>query len=348
MNLVLQYERRDRRISIRTIYLLMFKDANVAVFLSQLLYWSTRGSLDGGWIYKKADEWEAETGLTRKKQERARRILKDANVLEEVLTGVPPVLHFRVNEVALDNLEYEFVSSLEGEINFYQRGKLNSTDGGNRIPPKGENNTYSTSDSTKEDIAVGEPTADHTETRSRKKSDLDRIKDELFLTFVRNARLVEELLPAEGAPRNKLFYTPLLKLYTYYRPKNTMPDGSKSKKVYNYDNDAMDKCTAVIKEAVARHTAPSKKHPNGLTIKSVESVTYLFGEILREEKGGTRDAKKQIRAAIVRYGRNGWNLASANMDDGTKEIVRKMGNWASICEMNDDRFNISFARAINQ
>ena len=80
----------------------------VGVFLSQLFYWTGKGSDPDGWIYKTQEEWEAETGLTRWEQETARKRLKRAGVLEEKRRGVPARLHYRVD---LDTL-IDLVSSL--------------------------------------------------------------------------------------------------------------------------------------------------------------------------------------------------------------------------------------------
>lgn len=72
-----------------------------ALFLSQLLYWSDRGSEDSGWIYKTQTEWTNETGLTRREQEFARRQLREAGVLEERYGGLPARLYYRINFDAL-------------------------------------------------------------------------------------------------------------------------------------------------------------------------------------------------------------------------------------------------------
>lgn len=67
------------------------------VFLSQLIYWTGRGKLADGWLWKSADEFEAETGLTRNEQETARRNLRERGLIEERLAGVPATLHYRIN-----------------------------------------------------------------------------------------------------------------------------------------------------------------------------------------------------------------------------------------------------------
>jgi hypothetical protein len=75
-----------------------------AVFVSQLLYWTGKGKLSEGWIYKTQVEIEKETGLTRRNQETARKNLKELGVLQEKLKGVPATLHYRLDLNALADL----------------------------------------------------------------------------------------------------------------------------------------------------------------------------------------------------------------------------------------------------
>lgn len=59
---------------------------NAGVFLSQLWYWTQtmrtkHGDAWNGWIYKSADEWQRETGLSRDEQKTARKALAALGVL---------------------------------------------------------------------------------------------------------------------------------------------------------------------------------------------------------------------------------------------------------------------------
>jgi len=79
-----------------------------ALFLSQLLYWYNimdRKYGDGwdGWFYKSWAEINQETGLTRKEQETARKVLKKAGIIQEKLQGVPATLHYNISIDALCN-----------------------------------------------------------------------------------------------------------------------------------------------------------------------------------------------------------------------------------------------------
>jgi hypothetical protein len=70
-------------------------------FLRQLVYWTGKEHDPEGWIYKTQSEMEDETGLSRTQQEKARKILRKAGVLEEVKKGIPCRLHYRVDLEAL-------------------------------------------------------------------------------------------------------------------------------------------------------------------------------------------------------------------------------------------------------
>jgi len=76
---------------------------NASVFLCQLLYWSTRTSDPQGWVYKTADDWQHEIGLTYREQRHARGILRQHRVIEERLEPGQRV-YFRIIGSALNQL----------------------------------------------------------------------------------------------------------------------------------------------------------------------------------------------------------------------------------------------------
>jgi len=75
------------------------------IMLSQALYWDgvIRRSHpeNDGWFYKTGQEWEDETGMGRREQETARRILRGKGVLEEKRQGIGGLIYYRIN---IDNL----------------------------------------------------------------------------------------------------------------------------------------------------------------------------------------------------------------------------------------------------
>ena len=63
----------------------VFGCTNMALFASQALYWMKNKASQArdGWFYKTRDDWQAETGLSRYRQESARKKLRELGVLEE-------------------------------------------------------------------------------------------------------------------------------------------------------------------------------------------------------------------------------------------------------------------------
>jgi hypothetical protein len=59
---------------------------------------------DDGWFLKSQDEWELETGLSRREQETARQVLRDAGILLESKKGIPCRLFFKVDFEAVERL----------------------------------------------------------------------------------------------------------------------------------------------------------------------------------------------------------------------------------------------------
>jgi len=94
----------DRPIAYHRVFVTITNSVTAAVMLSQAVYWSKRTQSPDGWFYKTQADWTEETGLSRKEQETARRIMRDIGVLEERLNGVPARLYYRVNRDKLEEL----------------------------------------------------------------------------------------------------------------------------------------------------------------------------------------------------------------------------------------------------
>lgn len=84
-----------------------FAGVSGAILLSQAIYWSKRIPRESEWFYKTREEWQDETGLSRRAQESARQVLKDLGVLEEKLTGIPARLFFKINFEVLEAMLYQ-------------------------------------------------------------------------------------------------------------------------------------------------------------------------------------------------------------------------------------------------
>lgn len=68
-----------------------------ALFLSQAIYWAKRTKNEDGAFYKTIEEWEEETGLTKKEQLTVKKRLSEIGVLTIVKRGIPAKNYFYVN-----------------------------------------------------------------------------------------------------------------------------------------------------------------------------------------------------------------------------------------------------------
>ena len=86
-------------------------DMQMAVFFQQIHYWSDKGKLPDGWIFKTIEDFEYETTLTKDQQKRCRERLVSLGFIEvskrKALFGDSvgaPVLHFRIIQYPANGL----------------------------------------------------------------------------------------------------------------------------------------------------------------------------------------------------------------------------------------------------
>lgn len=72
---------------------------NAAIFVRQALYWQRKVQRP---FWKTQEQWEAETGLTRREQETARKNLTKRGILREERRDLPAKLYFWVDLAALE------------------------------------------------------------------------------------------------------------------------------------------------------------------------------------------------------------------------------------------------------
>src|SRR5215212_5948283 len=94
------------------------------IYLRQLVFWTGKKSIDPDWIYKTEEEMEAETGLRRRGQREARKVLGSYEVLQELYRGLPRKLWYRVDLVKLA----ELLEEPGGAMNQWKRGRRYSKD----------------------------------------------------------------------------------------------------------------------------------------------------------------------------------------------------------------------------
>lgn len=132
----------DRPIAFQRGFVFLGCGITGALMLSQAVYWSKRTNDPDGWFYKTAEEWEAETGMTRREQETARTKLSASGVLCEKKQGLPCKLFYRVDfEELLRQCGY-------GETSLHESAKQGSTEVPNRSTQKRQSSTENTTENT--------------------------------------------------------------------------------------------------------------------------------------------------------------------------------------------------------
>ena len=77
----------NRPIAFRRALVDLTGSVQAALMLSQAIYWQERVTREDGWWYKSIEEWQEETGLTRRRLETARK--KNRKYLSSVLRDIP-------------------------------------------------------------------------------------------------------------------------------------------------------------------------------------------------------------------------------------------------------------------
>lgn len=89
----------DRPIAFHRAFVDLTGSITAALFLSQAIYWQHRS--DGGWWHKSRDEWQDETGMSRREQETARKKLRAFAWYHEEIRGMPRRVHIWIDLDAL-------------------------------------------------------------------------------------------------------------------------------------------------------------------------------------------------------------------------------------------------------
>lgn len=142
---------------------------SAAVFFSQLLYWSDKGSNPDGWIWKTQEEFESETGLTRWEQETARERLLKFGLLEEKRAGIPARMHYRIDSDKLAEKVHEYclkqecgvatnksVATLQTRVRNLRKQECGNTSNNNVVLPQ-SSYTESTAENTTENTHPPNP-----------------------------------------------------------------------------------------------------------------------------------------------------------------------------------------------
>jgi hypothetical protein len=84
---------RDQPVAYRPDLARAVGSVKAGIMLSQALSHAE----NGGWFCKSQQEWEEETGLSRREQDTAMKKLRSLGVLEEKVRGIHRIIYYRVN-----------------------------------------------------------------------------------------------------------------------------------------------------------------------------------------------------------------------------------------------------------
>jgi hypothetical protein len=108
-------------IQFHPIYVQITGDVIPALWLSVAVHYTTEGCCDAqGWINKSILDWETESGLKRRQQEAARKVLKQKGLIEELRPGLTRPLQIRVCAEKLAQLVQSITLKQWQHVNFDQ------------------------------------------------------------------------------------------------------------------------------------------------------------------------------------------------------------------------------------
>lgn len=97
-DLITQFVGQSNVITVQVALIDATGSIEAALFLSQLLYWSDRGSLQDGWIAKTYKDWHEEIRLSKYQISKATNSLAEAGIETKLAKWAgAPTVHYRIN-----------------------------------------------------------------------------------------------------------------------------------------------------------------------------------------------------------------------------------------------------------
>lgn len=124
---------KDNPIAYKPILAKALGGVTVGLWMSQLMYWSDKGSDAEGWIYKTRDDWAGETAMGPYEIVGARKRALELGVVEEKLAKVPAKLHYRICWEKLEQVVSQYVEEHPQKAKAQYREKPKSSIGKNPI-----------------------------------------------------------------------------------------------------------------------------------------------------------------------------------------------------------------------
>ena len=127
----------DRVVAFQRVFVELTGSVTGALFLSQAVYWQNRSESDDGWWWKTQEDWESETGMTRREWESARAA--SSQFVKWERRGVPAKTFYLVSNDAIEaSLELFSVQTSLAETAKLDSAKTPNCAGGNRQTTNGD------------------------------------------------------------------------------------------------------------------------------------------------------------------------------------------------------------------
>lgn len=141
-------------------------DYESAIMLEQLLYWTPRATIPGGWISKSDKEWRDEIYLSRHQIKRVRELFISYGFLETKVKryNSVPTMHYRI---VMAKLEHYWNRFAVAKVRFNENDRSEMT----KTSERNDENVSSLTEST-------------TENTSEKREDSDKHSNDKFKSFV--------------------------------------------------------------------------------------------------------------------------------------------------------------------
>ncbi|MFS0784752.1 conserved phage C-terminal domain-containing protein [Bacillus sp. 1P06AnD] len=117
-SLIAQLTGQSNIITVNVALVNFVDDFETGLFLSQLIYWSDRGTRKDGFFYKTDEEWQQEIMLSQYSIRKARRRLEKMGLLETKVMKAngSPTVHYRFNKSRFSDLFISFLRNQKNEI----------------------------------------------------------------------------------------------------------------------------------------------------------------------------------------------------------------------------------------
>lgn len=134
---------KDKVIVIHPAFVYFTGSLETGMMLGQLLYWTPRARLPGGWIAKSDTEWSEELFITAYAARKARKCLVDMGIVEskKAQFSGAPTMHYRINRDSLTTAWVAWIQQNDFANPKERPFKSAKTDSANTQERLGENDT---------------------------------------------------------------------------------------------------------------------------------------------------------------------------------------------------------------